>query len=61
MLSCNYHRLGMSQTANIRDVNSHVVKNYAESKRDNLENRFLKPEYPFKVTGLCNKMLTKAE
>ena len=31
------------------NVNSHVVKVYIESKKDNLENGFLKPEYPFNV------------
>ena len=41
----------MSQRAYIREVNSHVVKDYFEAiynEKDNLENGFLKPEYPFK-------------
>ena len=48
MFSCNYHSLGMSQWAKIRNVNSLVVKNYDEFKKYNLGNGFLKPEYPFK-------------
>ena len=48
MFSCVYHHLGMSQRAIIRNVISHVVKDYGENpKKDNLEIRFLKPEYPF--------------
>ena len=43
----------MSQRANIRMVNSHVVKDYVEYKKDKLEHGFLKPEYPFKYLGLC--------
>ena len=39
----------MSQRANIWNVNSHVVKDYVESKIDNLENEFLKLEYPLKL------------
>ena len=38
--------------ANIRNVNSHVVKNYVESKKYNLEYRFLKPKYPFKINAI---------
>ena len=44
--------LGMNQRANIRNVNSNVVKDFFESEKDNLENGFLKPEYPFKVKTL---------
>ena len=47
MFSCYYHCLGMSQWANIRNVNSLVVKHYVESKKDTLAYGFLKPEYPF--------------
>ena len=47
--SCNYRCLGMSQWANIRNVNSLVVKHYVESKKDNLAYGFLKPEYPFNL------------
>ena len=39
----------MGQRANIWNVNSLVVKDYVESKKDNLENGFWKPEYPFKL------------
>ena len=47
MFFCNYHCLGMSQGANIRNVNSLVVKHYVEFKKDNLAYGFLKPKYPF--------------
>ena len=43
-----YHYLGMSQRANIRNVNSFVVQDSVEYKKDNLDDRFLKPEFPFK-------------
>ena len=52
MFSCNYNCLGMSQWANIRNVNSLVVKHYVDSKNDNLAYEFLKPEYPFKFNTL---------
>ena len=52
----------MNQRANIRNVNSHVFKDYhmrvhvyskitciLNPKKDNLESGFLKPEYPFKL------------
>ena len=42
-----YHYIEISQRANIRNVNSYVIKDYVESKKSNLETRFLKPEYPF--------------
>ena len=48
MFSCNYYCLGMSQRANIRNMNSLVVKHYVEYKKDNIEYGFLKPEYSFK-------------
>ena len=47
MFSCIYHYLGMGQKAISRNVNSHVVKDLLNPKKDNLENGFLKPEYPF--------------
>ena len=40
----------LSQWANIRNMNSLVVKHYVESKKDKLEYRFLKPEFPFKFS-----------
>ena len=33
MFRCIYHYLGISQKANIRNVNSRVVKDYNESKK----------------------------
>ena len=48
MFSCNHHCLGMSQWANIQNVNSLVAKHYVESQKDNFAYEFLKPEYPFK-------------
>ena len=50
MFSCNYHCLGMSQWANIRNANSLVVKPYVESKQRQPYG-FLKPEYPFKYVS----------
>ena len=47
----------MSQRANIwRNVNSHVVKDYFESEKGQIDNGFLKPEYPFKH-GLTKTLL----
>ena len=45
MFSCNYYYLGISQWANIRKVNSLVVKHMLNPKEDNLAYGFLKPEY----------------
>ena len=42
MLSCIYQYLGIGQKANIRNVGSHVVKDYVESKKR-------QPEYPFEL------------
>ena len=33
MFSCIYHYLGISQRANIRNVNSRVVKDFNESEK----------------------------
>ena len=41
MFSCLYHNSEISQRANIQNVNSHVVKDYVESKKDNLENNLV--------------------
>ena len=49
MFSCSYHCWGMSQWANIRNVNSLVIKHYVESKTRQPLIRILKPEYPFKL------------
>ena len=45
MFSCNYNCFGMSQWANIRNMNSLAVKHYVESKKDNLAYGFLNPEW----------------
>ena len=36
----------MSPKANIGSVYSNVAHDYVESKKEHIENRFLKPEYP---------------
>ena len=52
MFSCIYHYMYLetSQRVNIQSVNSKVVNDYAViSKKNNIVNIFLKPEYPFKL------------
>lgn len=48
LLSSIYLSFGMSQKANIRNMNYHVVNDHVESKKEQFENGFLKQDYPFK-------------
>ena len=48
LTSCIYHYLEMSQRADIRNLNSHLVKDYVNFKKHNIGKWFLKLEHPLK-------------